>query len=137
MDDNPKSNFIAATRDGRTLPGFWGLTVSPTVSQALLLRPGSLTAAIFSFMEEEMGSIEKMKDCVAGGVCTFCGESQASGYWHGMISEVLCCCVCATEILPKFIADSCYPMRRSDVNRILDKVRAEFLYSAALNAMKG
>jgi hypothetical protein len=83
-----------------------------------------------------MGVLEKMQDCVPGGVCTFCGENQASGYWHGMVSEVLCCCSCATVVLPRLIADSCYPIYRGNLNYLLDKIRSEFLYSAALQAMK-
>jgi hypothetical protein len=83
-----------------------------------------------------MGVLSKMQDVIPGGMCTFCGEEKAKGYWHGTVSEVLCCEFCAQKILPRFIADSCYPMRRGDVNRILDKIRSEFLYSAALQAME-
>jgi hypothetical protein len=70
--------------------------------------------------------IDKMK-------CSFCGERFGTGYWQGP-KDIACCRYCATTVLPRFIADSCYPIRRADINRLLNEIRAEFLYSAALNA---
>jgi len=39
-------------------------------------------------------------------VCTFCQERRPTGFWQAGEHNLFCCGVCATRILPAFIADS-------------------------------
>jgi hypothetical protein len=42
------------------------------------------------------------------GDCSFCGEKNWNGEWHGPGGRVLCCRACALRILPALLADTIF-----------------------------
>lgn len=39
-------------------------------------------------------------------LCTFCGTNRSIAEWRGATHEILLCQQCATDVIPKFIADA-------------------------------
>jgi hypothetical protein len=39
-------------------------------------------------------------------LCTFCGVTEASAFWHSPVAVTFCCAGCATTCLPSLAADA-------------------------------
>lgn len=76
----------------------------------------------------------------ANAKCTLCGN-QATGQWTGQGGDINVCSECATEFLPRLIADATLgeapndeiPMRG---HHILETVQKNFWYATTCIAMK-
>lgn len=84
-------------------------------------------------------SVIYTRDWNARPLCTFCGENRAVAAWRGATHEILLCQQCATNVIPKFVADAvigderCCPEHLSNAMLLIER---NFLHGALLSSLR-
>lgn len=86
-----------------------------------------------------MSARAELPDLMAeGGHCSVCGSAEWAGMWRGE-SEIRVCRSCATEVLPRLIADAVWhPWMRTDTPaNAFETIRSEYWRAIALCGIRG